>query len=147
MKRAVVAFIVGLLAWAVVVSLIDRVLRLSLAGYAAAEPALAFTLSMMVARLIMAAVTSLIAGAVLGAIAPASKRTPWAVGLVLLAAFIPIHVRLWHAFPAWYHLTFLVPLAPLIALGASLGAWLKTRATQPSVDAGRVDSMRTPQAR
>jgi hypothetical protein len=143
MKRAVVAFIVGLLAWAVVVSLIDRVLRLSLAGYAAAEPALAFTLSMMAARLIMAAVTSLIAGAVLGAIAPASKLAPWAVGLVLLAAFIPVHVRLWHAFPVWYHLAFLLPLAPLLALGA----WLRSRATQPSADAGRVGSARAPQAR
>jgi hypothetical protein len=125
MKRAVVAFIVGLLAWGVVVSLIDRLLRLALAGYAAAEPSFAFTLGMMWARLIMAAVTSLIAGAVLGAIAPASKRTPWVLGLVLLAAFVPIHVRLWHAFPVWYHLTFLVTLAPLVAAGA----WLKTRAS------------------
>ena len=125
MKRAVIAFIVGLLAWGVVVSLIDRVLRLSLAGYAAAEPKLAFTLGMMTARLTMAAATSLAAGAVVGAIAPASKRTPWAVGLVLLAVFVPVHVGLWHQFPIWYHLAFLVPLAPLIAAGA----WLKNRAS------------------
>ena len=127
MKRAVIAFIVGLLAWAVVVSLIDRLLRLSLAGYAAAEPKFAFTLGMMWARLTMAAATSLIAGAVLGAIAPQSKRTPWVLGLVLLAAFIPIHVGFWHAFPVWYHLTFLVTLAPLVAAGA----WLKTRTSTP----------------
>lgn len=120
MKRAVIAFIAGLIAWGVVVSLIDRVLRVSIAGYAVAEPALAFTLGMMWARQIMAAATSLIAGVVVGAIAPASKLTPWTVGLVVLALFIPVHVRLWHAFPVWYHLTFLVPLAPLIAAGASL---------------------------
>lgn len=125
MKRAVIACIVGLLAWGVVVSLIDRLLRLSLAGYAAAEPALAFTLGMMWARQIMAAVTSLLAGVVVGAIAPASKVAPWAVGLILLAAFIPIHVRLWHAFPLWYHAAFLVPLAPLVVAGA----WLKTRSS------------------
>jgi hypothetical protein len=123
MKRAVIACIVGLLAWCVVVSLIDRLLRLSIAGYAAAEPKLAFTLGMMWARQIMAAVSSLIAGVVVGAIAPASKIARWAVGLVLLAVFIPVHVGLWHAFPVWYHLTFLVPLAPLIAIGA----WLKIR--------------------
>jgi hypothetical protein len=120
MKRAVIAFIAGLIAWGVVVSLIDRVLRVSIAGYAVAEPALAFTLGMMWARQIMAAATSLIAGVVVGAIAPASKLTPWTVGLVVLALFIPVHVRLWHAFPVWYHLTFLVPLAPLIAAGAAL---------------------------
>jgi hypothetical protein len=120
MKRAVIACIVGLLAWAVVVSLIDRVLRLSIAGYAAAEPTLAFTLGMMWARQIMAAATSLIAGVVIGAIAPASKAAPWVVGLVLLAVFVPIHAALWHAFPVWYHLLFLVPLAPLLAAGARL---------------------------
>ena len=126
MKRAVVAFIVGLLAWAVIASLIDRLLRLSLAGYAAAEPKFAFTLGMLWARLSMAAVTSLLAGAVLGAIAPASKRTPWALGLVLLALFVPVHVGLWHTFPVWYHLTFLVTLAPLVAAGA----WFKTRTSR-----------------
>jgi hypothetical protein len=137
MKRAVIAFIVGLLAWGVVVSLIDRVLRMSIAGYAAAEPKLAFTLGMMWAREIMAAVSSLIAGVVVGAIAPASKIAPWAVGLVLLAVFIPVHVGLRHAFPLWYHLTFLVPLAPLIAIGA----WLKTRTSthgQPAQAAANI---------
>jgi hypothetical protein len=120
MKRPVLAFIVGLLTWVVVVSLIDRVLRLSLAGYAVAEPKLTFTPGMMAARLSMAAVTSLIAGAAVGVIAPASKRTPWILGLVLLVVFIPIHVSVWHAVPVWYHLTFLATLAPLIALGARL---------------------------
>ena len=136
MKRAVLGFIVGLLAWAVVVSLIDRVLRFSIAGYAAAEPALAFTLGMMWARLIMAAVTSLLAGAVLGAIAPTSRIAPWAVGLVLLAVFIPIHARLWHAFPVWYHLSFLVPLAPLIAVGAlaKSRSWTRGRPLQAAAN-------------
>lgn len=135
MKRAAIAFIVGLLAWGVVVSLIDRVLRLSIAGYAAAEPTLAFTLGMMWSRQVMAAVTSLLAGMAVGAIAPASKLTPWAVGLVLLALFVPIHVGLWHAFPVWYHLAFLVPLAPLIALGASFKA---RRSSHQTLQAAKV---------
>ena len=71
----------------------------------------------------MAALTSLISGAVVGIIAPTSKRAPWILGVVLLAVFIPIHVKVWHALPVWYHLTFLVTLAPLVALGA----WLRTR--------------------
>jgi hypothetical protein len=123
MKRAVVGFIAGFLAWIVVVSLIDRMLRLVLAGYAAAEPLLTFTLGMMAARLGMAAVTSVLAGAALGAVAPANKRTPWVLGVVLVAIFIPMHIRVWHSFPLWYHLTFLLTLAPLIALGA----WLTNR--------------------
>ena len=120
MKRAFIAFIVGLFTWIVVVSLIDRMLRVSLAGYAAAEPVLTFTLGMMAARLSMAAVTSLIAGAAVGLVAPGNKRAPWILGAVLLIVFIPIHISIWHALPVWYHLTFLVPLAPTIALGAWL---------------------------
>jgi hypothetical protein len=82
-----------------------------------------FTLSMKMARLLMAAVTSLAAGALVRAIAPASRRAPWIVGLVMLALFLPAHVHLWHRFPIWYHLTFLLTLAPLVALGA----WLVSR--------------------
>jgi hypothetical protein len=42
------------------------------------------------------------------------------VGLAILAIFLPVHINLWHKFPAWYHLTFLVPIVPLVVLGASL---------------------------
>jgi len=66
------------------------------------------------------ALTSLIAGAVAGWIAPASQVMPWLLGGLLLAAFIPQHLRLWSIFPLWYHLTFLVTLAPLIVLGSRL---------------------------
>jgi uncharacterized protein (DUF983 family) len=68
----------------------------------------------------MAAVTSLIAGAAVGLVAPGHKRTGWILGAFLLIVFVPVHIRMWHALPVWYHLTFLIPLAPLIALGAWL---------------------------
>ena len=38
MKRSILAFIVGLVVWVLVASLLNRVLRLALEGYAAAEP-------------------------------------------------------------------------------------------------------------
>jgi len=75
---------------------------------------------MMWARLTIAAVTSLLAGAIAEALAPASIYAPWILGAVLLAAFVPEHVSLWKAFPIWYHLTFLLTLVPLVALGARL---------------------------
>jgi NhaP-type Na+/H+ and K+/H+ antiporter len=40
--------------------------------------------------------------------------------LIILAIFLPVHVSLWARFPVWYHLAFLVPLVPLVVLGASL---------------------------
>jgi len=120
MKRAILAFVAAFLAWVVVVSLIDRGLRLFLDGYALAEPDMAFTLGMMAARLVMAAVTSLIAGAVAAAIAPADTRVPWLLGALLLVLFLPSHAMLWSRFPVWYHLTFLLTLVPLVVLGSRL---------------------------
>lgn len=120
MKRSILAFIAGLAAWALVASLLNRGLRLALRGYAAAEPEMTFTHGMMAARLVLGALASLAAGAATRAVAPSSRRAAWVLGAVLLAAFIPIHVRLWANFPVWYHLVFLGTLVPLVALGATL---------------------------
>lgn len=120
MKRSILAFIAGLAAWVLVASLLNRGLRLALRGYAAAEPELTFTHGMMAARLVLGALASLAAGAATRAVAPSSRRAAWVLGAVLLAAFIPIHVRLWANFPVWYHLVFLGTLVPLVALGATL---------------------------
>jgi hypothetical protein len=75
---------------------------------------------MKLARLILGALASLAVGAATGRIAPSRTRLPWVLGAIILAAFIPIHVQLWAKFPAWYHLVFLGPLVPLVALGARL---------------------------
>jgi hypothetical protein len=120
MKRPILAFVAGLLLWVVLISLLNRGLRAFVAGYAAAEPVYSFTLGMMAARLMIAALASLGAGALAAWIAPASPRVPLLLGLLLLLSFIPIHVRLWSFFPFWYHLTFLGTLVPLVALGAWL---------------------------
>jgi hypothetical protein len=125
MWRTVAGIVAGLVAWIVVVSLINRGLRLWLPGYVTAEPLLQFTLAMKIARLSMAAVTSLIAGMAIVAVAPASRWAPWIVGLVVLAMFAPWHIQHWNMFPVWYHLSFLVPLVPLVVLGAAL--WPKSR--------------------
>ena len=79
MKRSILACLAGLLTWAVVATVINRVLRLSLPNYTAAEHTLQFTLGMKWARLLMAIVTSLVAGAVTHWIAPASRWAPWIV--------------------------------------------------------------------
>jgi hypothetical protein len=123
MRRTIVAIIAGLVGWAVIVTVINWGLRLGLPGYRLAEPTLVFTLGMKIARLIMAAITSIAAGALVRVIAPGSRVAPWIVGLLILALFLPAHIHLWHRFPIWYHLSFLVPLAPLVALGA----WLVSR--------------------
>ncbi len=122
MKRTVLAFLAGLAAWIVLISLLNRALRLGLAGYAAAEPAMSFTLGMLFARLAIAALTSVSAGCIVHWIAPASRRLPVWLGIALVVAFLPIHARLWSSFPVWYHLVFLGTLLPLVVLGSRLAA-------------------------
>ena len=120
MWRTVAAIVAGLVAWAVVVTILNFGLRAAIPGYHEAEATLQFTMAMKIGRLTEAALASLAAGAVVALIAPAKKWAPWLVGLIVLAMFLPVHVKLWHAFPVWYHLSFLVPLVPLVALGAAL---------------------------
>ena len=120
MRRTIVAIVAGLAAWVLFVTVLNWGLRLWLPGYSSAEPVMAFSLTMQIARLSIAALTSVAAGALVHTIAPASRLAPWIVGLVLVLLFVPAHVSLWHKFPVWYHLTFLVTLAPLVFLGTRL---------------------------
>src|SRR6266567_9495738 len=120
MWRTLLSIVAGLVAWTVIVTLLNFGLRAAIPDYHAAEATLQFTMAMKIGRLSEAALTSVAAGAVVGWIAPSRRWAPWAVGLIVLAMFLPVHVSIWNKFPAWYHLAFLVPLAPLVVLGASL---------------------------
>lgn len=131
MWRTVLSILCGLVAWTLIATLINFGLRWWLPGYAEAEPAMAFTLGMKIARLSLAALASLGAGAVVRMVDPDSRAAPWVAGAILLAMFVPVHIQLWDKFPAWYHLTFLISLAPLTALGALLWASVAARPTKP----------------
>lgn len=52
------------------------------------------------------------------AVATAANDALRALGVVLLVLFIPVHVRLWDTFRAWYHAVFLLSLVPLAWIGA-----------------------------
>ena len=121
MMRAVWAVVAGLVAWGIVATGLDILLRYTLTGYASAEPQLNFTLGMMIARLALpGAVPSVIAGFESAWIARGDRRAIAVVIIILLAAFLPAHYRLWAKFPLWYHLTFLGSLILLTWLGARI---------------------------
>jgi hypothetical protein len=118
--RVAAAVVAAIVVWVAVVSLLDRVLRVTIAGYADVEPKFAFTLTMMVARLSIGALSSLVAGAAAAMIARSAARAPWIAGALFLLLFVPEHVKLWNILPVWYHLTFLLTLVPLFGAGGLL---------------------------
>jgi hypothetical protein len=119
-KRTVVGAVAGIAVWLVVATLLNLIVRAALPGYHEAEATLAFTLVMKLLRLAEAAVACLVAGYTAAWVAQGNQNAPRVVGIVLLALFVPMHVQLWSRFPVWYHLTFLISLLPLTALGGHL---------------------------
>jgi hypothetical protein len=122
MIRACAAVFFGLIVWAVCATGLDYLLRLGLPGYAAAEPHLHFTLTMMIARLALpGAIPSVVAGFITGWIARGDRRSVAVLAIVLVAVFLPAHYHVWAEFPLWYHATFFGSLVLLTVLGARLG--------------------------
>jgi hypothetical protein len=117
MLRAAGAVAGGLIAWAVVATLVNLALRFGWADYAAVEKAMSFTLEMLLVRLALGAVASLSAGFVAARIAKHNGGAVKVTAALLLLMFIPVHHALWDRFPAWYHLTFLFSLVVMTLLG------------------------------
>jgi hypothetical protein len=89
-------------------------------AYYAGGPAAQFDEMMMIARLVVAAVSSTFAAWVTALTLRDGRVAPLAGGLALLAVFIPIHYGLWDKFPIWYHATFLTSLLVLAFVGGRL---------------------------
>jgi hypothetical protein len=126
MIRSICAGIFAVVAWFVAATAGNWVLRALMPGYIDAEPAMAFTLAMQLARIAVGLVASLCAGAVCAAIAGAGSRAVKIVAGVMILLFLPAHYRLWDKFPIWYHVVFIATLAPAVLAGAALQRVLVT---------------------
>lgn len=120
MVRTVLGVVVGFIVWAVVGSLGLFLLRLSWPDYARVEEAMTFTLAMQLSRLAVGVVSSIAAGWTAVAVARRDIKTAWALGVLLVLMFVPIHFSLWDKFPVWYHLAFLLTLAPIVGFSGRL---------------------------
>jgi len=121
MARTILGVVSGIIAWVALASIAGLILRASWRDYAAVADSMAFTLPMLIARLTISAVTLLAAARLTALIAPRATIATIALGIVLVAAFIPIHIGVWDRFPIWYHLTFLLTLVPLCVAGGRMG--------------------------
>lgn len=120
MLRLIGGVIAGIIAWIVVVTILNFGLRYGMPGYSAVEKAMLFTLPMMIARLTISGISSLISGYAAAAVG-ARQLSALIAGVILLLIFLPVHYHLWHdtpnLFPVWYHLVFLISLPVLSIIG------------------------------
>ena len=122
MIRGVAGVCAGLIAWFLIATAMNLVLRFSWPGYAASELSFTFSLAMLLARLVLGALSSLCAGFVAAWVIGRHGFAATILGTVLTVLFIPIHFALWEKFPLWYHLIFLGSLLPFTLAGSRLNA-------------------------
>jgi len=119
MVKSIVAVIFAVVTWFVVVTIGNWILRAALPDYRTVEASMNFTLTMMICRLILGLVSSLSAGFVCATIAR-NRVAPKVAAVIMVILFLPVHYMLWPKFPIWYHLFFLITLAPTMLIGAAL---------------------------
>ena len=120
MVRTVLGVIAGVVAWLVVVTVIDRTMRYFWPDYAAVFAAMTFTLPMMIARLAESTVALIIASLVTVRVVPASRVAPWALAILMFVPFAYFHSTIWDKFPVWYHAFFLGSLIVVPVLVGNL---------------------------
>ena len=120
MLRKLLGIVGGLIAFTLIGTVGFFLLRISWPDYALAEKEMTFTLAMLVSRLALSVVCSVGAGWAAVLLAKGDSRTAWWLGVLMLVIFIPIHYGLWDKFPVWYHLVFLITLAPIIGFSGRL---------------------------
>jgi hypothetical protein len=119
--------LVGFVVWFVVATVANLLIRASLPGYAEAETAARFTLPMLVARLAVGGLSSVAAGLACALFARSFSVAGKVLAVALVLFFIPVHYALWAQFPLWYHAVFLISLAPLVLVGASVARHAASR--------------------
>ena len=119
MLRSILAVIVAVFSWFIVATIGNLIVRAVVPGYSAVEVSMNFTLTMMICRLLLGLVSSFFAGLVCATIAR-NSIAPKIAATIMLILFLPVHYMLWAKFPIWYHLFFLITLAPAMLIGAAL---------------------------
>ena len=103
-------------------------------AYAAAEPSRAYSIGMLVLRLTVGVLCTAGAASVTTRVARDGGHAAWWLGALGLVLSLPDHlVRVWAAYPAWYHAVYLASLLPV----AGLAGQLTTRWTRAQAARGR----------
>lgn len=131
MIRIILGVLAGFIAWSIVWVGSDQVLQTAspnwIGAYARnAEAAFINNTefvpdsTLALVHLIRSFLTSIIGGFVAALVAGENRRSPLALGVVLLLVGAGVEIFAWRLAPAWYHIVFLLALIPMTILGARL---------------------------
>lgn len=118
MVRLILGVVAGAIGWIATVAVVGFIVGKLWPEFAmAARDPSRLTFEIMVGRLAVSVVATIVGGLVAALVGQDRGRASLAMGVLLLAFFVPYHVftPIWQNFPLWYHLTFFVSL-PLFAL-------------------------------
>ncbi len=117
MGKSIAAVVVGFVAWSVL-HFGNMTLVRAIFPDAIAEDGSCFETAPLLVTLAITFLQSVVAGAVCRLVATKGKA-PLALAILLTLVGIGVEGSMWHLAPAWYHIGFIVMLAPLTLLGAA----------------------------
>lgn len=123
MLRRLGAALAGMLLFAVLATVINRIVLATWPDYAAAFPSQDFTTEMLLARLATALASLFGAGYAAARIARGDRLAVLIAAGALLALGGAIHLTepTWSTFPLWYHIAFIGMIAPCVLIGGRWG--------------------------
>lgn len=131
MLKIVLGVVVGFVAWSVLWLGSDQLLIMASPGwYGVHQTSFEFAmgvgqpftpdLTILIMHLVRAAIISIMAGFLAAFVANENRKTPFVLGILLLAFGLMVQIMAWSYLPIWYHLVFLGMLIPLTVLGGKM---------------------------
>jgi hypothetical protein len=131
MLRIILGVVVGFIAWSIVwVGSDQALISFSPAWYGAhqlgfqtamfnQQPFTADT-TILLMHIFRSVIISIMAGFIAAVVAGENRKSPLALGVVLLLFGIAVQAMAWSYLPIWYHLIFLLLLIPMTILGGKM---------------------------
>ncbi|WP_374948141.1 hypothetical protein [Mucilaginibacter sp.] len=122
LRNTIAGVISGLVAYSAIGKLGLYLLQLSWAEYAVHNTDKKYTVTMLLARLVMGMLAAIAAGIICAILAKDKGKSAWLVSVIvfLVAAYIHLLTAVWMEYPVWYHFTYLLPIIPTIMLSHHL---------------------------
>lgn len=131
MARIILGVIVGFVVWTIIWLGSDQVLiMMSKSWYGQHQFALEDSLlnqapftadnTILLIGVIRGLIASLMAGFIAAFVAGENRKSPLALGILLLLAGLGVQIGLWNYIPVWYHAIFLLLLIPATVIGGRL---------------------------